>query len=101
MTETDIESCAVLTTNANHAVAPVHDRVPVLIDERSLETWLDPRASLASVQALLHHAPGDFARVFEVSKAVNSPANDSPALLGDASKEARLVGNRAIPTRLP
>lgn len=89
----DTETCAVVTTTANRAVAPVHDRMPVLLDERGLETWLHREAPIASVQELLHSAPDELLRVFAVDKAVNNPANDSPALLGDYEEEARLFGH--------
>jgi len=38
-----IESFTILTTNANHIVSPIHDRMPVIIDPRDYEEWLDPR----------------------------------------------------------
>src|SRR5262249_19769209 len=37
-----VESCAVLTTAANDLVKPVHDRMPVILDPRHYEGWLDP-----------------------------------------------------------
>src|SRR5690606_16295547 len=35
-----IESCAVITTDANELVAPIHDRMPVIIDRTDYERYL-------------------------------------------------------------
>jgi putative SOS response-associated peptidase YedK len=35
-------SCLVLTTTANGVVAPIHDRMPVIVDPASYASWLDP-----------------------------------------------------------
>jgi putative SOS response-associated peptidase YedK len=38
----EIESCAVITTTANKLVQPINDRMPVIIDEKDYDRWLDP-----------------------------------------------------------
>jgi putative SOS response-associated peptidase YedK len=88
----DIETCAVITTAANAAVAPVHDRMPVLLGSEALDVWLDPEAPHALLRPLLSPSLPELVRVFWVDKAVNDPSNDSPALLGDFEKEAQLFG---------
>jgi putative SOS response-associated peptidase YedK len=37
-----LESCLVLTTAANRVVAPIHERMPVILDPASYTEWLDP-----------------------------------------------------------
>ena len=37
-----IETCTILTTAANAVLAPVHDRMPVIIPPREYDRWLDP-----------------------------------------------------------
>jgi len=37
-----LESCAIVTTAANECVAPVHDRMPVILDPADYDRWLDP-----------------------------------------------------------
>jgi putative SOS response-associated peptidase YedK len=37
-----VETCAVLTTEANELVGPINDRMPVIIAEEDYEAWLDP-----------------------------------------------------------
>src|SRR6187399_1605188 len=37
-----LESCTVLTTEANELAAKVHDRMPVILDPVDYEAWLNP-----------------------------------------------------------
>src|SRR5512145_1766858 len=39
-----VESCAILTTDANDLLAPIHDRMPVILAPRDFDLWLDPAA---------------------------------------------------------
>jgi len=77
-----VESCAILTTAANEAVAPVHDRMPVLVAPADLARWLDPAAP-APADLLVPAPPGDLA-LHPVGLAVNSPRNDAPELVRPA-----------------
>ena len=88
----DVSSCAVITTTANATVAPVHDRMPVLLDRESLNNWLDERTPLSRVRELLNASPAGYVRAFAADKAVNNPANDSAELLGEYVVEARMFG---------
>jgi putative SOS response-associated peptidase YedK len=74
------ESCTIITTTANEVVAPVHDRMPVILDPHDHEAWLDPgiRES-GELLHLLRPQPSDAIEAYPVSLLVNSPANDVPA----------------------
>jgi putative SOS response-associated peptidase YedK len=65
----------ILTTAANDLVRPVHDRMPVLLSPEGAEGWL-ARSDLD-----LAPAPTGWLAAREVSKRVNSVANDGPELL--------------------
>ena len=39
---TPIESCSIITTDANKLASKVHDRMPVILDADDYDTWLDP-----------------------------------------------------------
>ena len=60
---------------------PLHDRMPVILDRENFDLWLDPKVEDAeTLQPLLvPHAVEGF-QAFPVSRAVNSPANDSRGL---------------------
>ena len=75
----EIDTAAIVTTDANDLLAPVHDRMPVVLQPRDFETWLsaDPEAAAA----LLKPAPEDLFALTPVSTRVNSADNDDPQLL--------------------
>jgi putative SOS response-associated peptidase YedK len=55
-----IESCTIITTDANDLVAPVHDRMPVIIDPADYARWLDPApADADALRSLLRPFPSD------------------------------------------
>jgi len=72
---------AVLTVAANEDVAPVHDRMPVLMRPSDFDLWLDGGAPNAHLQALLAPAPAGTLCAHRVSHRVNSVSQDDPALV--------------------
>ena len=73
-----IFSCAIITTEANDALRPIHERMPVILPPEDRATWLDPDADPETLAALLRPYPGDDLRAHAVSTLVNSPRNDLP-----------------------
>jgi putative SOS response-associated peptidase YedK len=67
----------VLTTRPNALVAPIHDRMPVLIPGGALDRWLS--GSPAEAATLLGPAPEDALVATRVSRHVNSVRHDDPA----------------------
>ena len=76
-----LRSCTIVTTAANAAVAPLHDRMPVILPAGAEATWLDPATPTAEAQALL--APLDPAEtgLRRVGTAVNDARHDEPDCL--------------------
>lgn len=79
-----IESCTIVTTEANEVVAPVHGRMPVILTVENGRRWL-AGGPIEGLQALLAPFPPDKMRAHPVSLRVNSPANDDPACAAAAS----------------
>jgi putative SOS response-associated peptidase YedK len=76
---TPIESCTLLTTEPNDLVRPVHDRMPVILDPKDYELWLDPDVQdPARLQPLLRPYASEQMVAYPVSQLVNNPANDVP-----------------------
>ena len=73
-----IESCAILTTAANDLVAPIHNRMPVILDRSAYDLWLDPSADPEELQRILLPFPASRMVAVPVSPRVNSPAVDDP-----------------------
>jgi putative SOS response-associated peptidase YedK len=77
-----IESCSILTTTSNSLVAPLHDRMPVLLHRKSFPLWLDREITdPEKLKNLYQPYPSDLMEMYPVSPLVNSPRNDSPDLI--------------------
>jgi len=76
-----LESCTIATTSAHPVVAPVHDRMPVVIPRDDFARWLNPASSVDELQALLRPYPGDDLEAVAVSSTVNSAKNEVPGCL--------------------
>jgi putative SOS response-associated peptidase YedK len=77
-----IESCTIMTTEANEIVKPYHDRMPVILAGASIDRWLTPGDITPDAAAeLLVPAPKNSLIEFEVSKIVNSPKTDNSACI--------------------
>jgi putative SOS response-associated peptidase YedK len=84
---TAIESCALITTAANPLVAPIHGRMPVILDHRAYAAWLDPDAEEGDLRRLLEPFSADAMEAFPVSTRVNSTAVDDPDLTRPVTPE--------------
>jgi len=76
-----LESCTILTTEPNSLLAPLHNRMPVVVPPESYELWLDPEANSKTLHELLAPYPPDELIFYPVSRLVNSPYNESPELI--------------------
>lgn len=57
----ELESAAIITTEANEALAPIHHRMPVVIFPEDFAAWLDgENTPLEEALAMLRPAPNDF-----------------------------------------
>jgi putative SOS response-associated peptidase YedK len=81
-----LETCVIVTTAATTALASVHDRMPLLVPPDAHALWLDPRSSLAEVDALIAATP--LLDVRPVGFAVNDPHNDNATLIAPLESPA-------------
>jgi putative SOS response-associated peptidase YedK len=74
-------SCTIITTDANEEVAPVHSRMPVVLEPEMWEEWLAPSAlDPAELHALLRPTRGGFLEAFPVDPLVNDARAEGPQL---------------------
>ncbi|MDL0433871.1 SOS response-associated peptidase [Marinobacter sp. TBZ242] len=72
--------CAILTEPARGTAAEVHDRMPLILDDASLEPWLDPDLTdRETIRHVVRHLDGSLFEHWPVSRAVNRPGNDEDA----------------------
>jgi len=77
-----LESYTIITTNSNDIVAAVHDRMPVILPEEKEGVWLDLGLTDPDELAeVLRPYPADLMEGYEVSRRVNSPANEGKDLI--------------------
>lgn len=78
----EIDSFAIITTEANAIMAPVHDRMPVILLAESIDAWLDMgNLDTESLQKLLIPCPADKMQERAVSIKVNNARNEGRELL--------------------
>ena len=77
-----VPSCTIITTAANEYLAPIHNRMPVILTREMEETWLAPSIEEASDLAhLLIPSPDDALDAYEVSTLVNYTRNNNPEVI--------------------
>jgi putative SOS response-associated peptidase YedK len=76
-----VRSFAIVTTEANEKLAPVHDRMPVMLWREDEDAWLDPGSAEPDLLALLAPYDAGSTELYRVDARVNSVKNDDPACL--------------------
>lgn len=74
-----LETCTIITTEANRLGAQVHPRMPVIVSGNDYDRWLDPRATRAEdLTPLLRPFPAQAMTFHPVSTLVNNARRDEP-----------------------
>jgi putative SOS response-associated peptidase YedK len=77
-----LETCTILTTEANELVRPLHERMPVILPRERHAEWLDPSVQEPGRLApLLRPYPADRMHSFPVSTYVSNPRHEGPRCL--------------------
>jgi putative SOS response-associated peptidase YedK len=96
----EVDTAAIVTTHANRLLAPIHDRMPVVVAPEAFELWLDcANVDAAAAAALITPAPETLLECYEISRAVNRAANDNAALiqpLGDGKFDRRALAQETV-----
>ncbi|MFK7970304.1 MAG: SOS response-associated peptidase [Bacteroidia bacterium] len=71
-----MHSFTIVTTSPNSFMAGIHDRMPVILDNKAVGLWLDHAAPPSSLQSLLIPYDGDRMSKYAVDKAVGNVRND-------------------------
>ena len=77
-----LQTCAIITTEANQTLSEVHNRMPVILSPGSFATWLDSEAPPDRLQELLRPAAEDLLDFREISTYVNNVRHDGPQCIG-------------------
>jgi putative SOS response-associated peptidase YedK len=74
-----LESCVIVTVDAAPELAPIHDRMPLLVPRHAHAVWLDPKSGVEDALALAASPPA--LAVHPVGFGVNDPKNDDETLI--------------------
>lgn len=105
----ETESAAIVTTNANATLAPLHDRMPVIVEPAAYDLWLNcQKVDADTALALIMPAREGLLATHPVSTAVNRVANDGARLIEPVAENAASTGanapqasSKATPARKP
>lgn len=75
-----VESCTIITTEANDDLRPIHDRMPVILTPEAFDRWLAPSLPLDDARALLKPFDGEMT-AYPVGLGVNNARNDDPGCM--------------------
>jgi putative SOS response-associated peptidase YedK len=99
---TAVESCTIVTGPPNELIAPVHDRMPVILPREARRAWLDPDLRDESeLMRLLQPYDPDALEMWEVSRHVNSPDHDDPECIEPAPADTDPPGSDEPPSLGP
>ena len=83
-----LRTCTIITTDANKLMAPIHDRMPVVLGPEQYEQWLEPGPiEPGLLTELLAPAPEDFLVGYEVSREVSDARSEGPQLVEPLEQE--------------
>ncbi len=77
----ELETCTILTTEPNALMAPIHDRMPVILDPADYDMWLDGDTPVDRLQHLMRPFDAEQLLAYPVSTAVNKPQNDTADII--------------------
>lgn len=72
-----LRTCTLVTTTANALVAPIHERMPVILPPEARERWLDLGTPSSELHSLLVPHPPDAMEALAVSSEINDPKNEA------------------------
>ena len=76
---TTIRTCTIITTSANETTKSVHERMPVILQEDSIDRWIDPNyRDTDQLKEMLVPCENERLQLTAVSTYVNSPSHDDP-----------------------
>ena len=81
-----VESCSIITTSSNALMAPIHNRMPVILDDDWAAIWLDDAADQPVLLEALKPREWETMRAQEAHPDVGSPRIDGAHLLDPQSK---------------
>jgi putative SOS response-associated peptidase YedK len=74
-------TCTILTGVPNELIAPIHDRMPIVLEPGDWDAWLAAETSILELRPMLRPLPAEELAMHPVSPSVNNVRNQGPELL--------------------
>jgi putative SOS response-associated peptidase YedK len=88
----EFRTCTIFTTKPNRLLSDLVDRMPVILSEEAMDTWLNPRVTDREVlHALLQPLEAEMMAVYPVSPSVNDIGNETPECVEEWDARLPLV----------
>jgi putative SOS response-associated peptidase YedK len=89
----ELKSCTIITTESNSLLETIHNRMPVIVEEKFQDLWINPEVSdKEELSKVLKPYPSEEMEAYSVSRLVNYPSNDRPECaepIGDRGEAAK------------
>ena len=73
-------TCTIITTEANEAIKPIHDRMPVILPRDKEDIWINPTLDdKEELLAVLKPYTSEEMEAYQVSTQVNTPYHNMPS----------------------
>jgi putative SOS response-associated peptidase YedK len=90
-----VVSTCIITTGPNAIMAPIHDRMPVILQPEQFDAWLDTdNHDTAALKAMLVPCRADLMAAYPVSPAINSGRAEGPACIEPIELEQHPSSNQ-------
>jgi putative SOS response-associated peptidase YedK len=76
-----VYSCAIITTVANDKIAPIHDRMPVIIAPKDYNRWLDKQTAIVEIADFLAADAYADMQAKPISTRINNPLHNDESCL--------------------
>lgn len=83
----EIESCTILTTEANNLIKATHNRMPVILQQQEIDAWLDLEQDPEKLKRLLGPIGSTVLSCHPVSDFVNNPRHEGQACVAPPSAD--------------
>ncbi len=93
-----LRTCAIVTTEAGADVAPIHHRMPVVLETGDLDEWLGlDETGPSALQGLLTPSEQGTLVAYRVDPRVNRPDVDEPSLIQPLAEGGRTASQPGLP----
>jgi putative SOS response-associated peptidase YedK len=89
-----VESLTIITTQANQTMAPLHHRMPVIVEPTHYRWWLENKPGSDLFQAALNRPLQAPLKIYPVSNLVNNPKIEDPRCIEPAQIDRDLFERR-------